>query len=494
MSSAGQSNRSWREDLLAAVNRLFSDAREPFGVDHALRAERSVQDILQEPEYRASPRMDEVAVIAAALLHEVGLVHRKHHWSDNGLEHLGEGVRLAREIVHHNEAFEGRQGRVEKVLGLIAHHDDTVCAFPSKRRGGAPTRGEGDGATKGIQRELAVLREADARVHVGAAEIEASIGSWEDQGIPYFAEHGPPLSSWMWHDSVAANIRLAAKRAVLDSQTEAGRSQAVAACDRLEGLIRKACELEGVTYEEEISPAASREDSVVRMKSRSFSLRIDAFHGWDSLEHELRLCTLRDDTSMYPYKTAALRPEMAEIDKVRPLALYVLENRLEEVLELHDALMVQYCFGLWDLPGWMEFRYNSPRHQVIAPPLVEEYVEDKAFSRRRSVAGLVDGLHRCMVVRLSGPGRIRAIVASAVPYPLVPLPARWRKVKLVRKRDYRYNSLEEFLEDFPDVSALSQVKIDEENFRYFFYRDLSRLGSVGERTFREFDELRAGKA
>lgn len=490
MSTSRTSGSGWRRDLVEALSRVFSGETEEFAVDHALDVERTVQDILQEPEYRASSAMDEVAVIAAALLHEVGLVRSKHHWSDHGLEHLGEGVRLAREIVHHNEAFEGRQGRVEKVLGLIAHHDDTVCAFPSKRRGGAPTRGEGGGATEGIQRELAVLREADGRAHVARAQIAASIKAWRDQGVPYFTKHGPPLNSWMWHESVAANIRLAAKRAVLDSQTEAGRHHALAAYDRLEGLIRKGCEQEGVTYEDEISPPASREDSVARMLNRSFSLRIDAFHGWDSLEQELRSCTLRDDGSIYPYKAARLRPEMAEINKLRPLALYVLENRLDEVLELHDALMVQYCFGLWDLPGWMEFRYNAPERQMIAPPLVEEYVEKEAFSSPRPVAGLVDGLHRCMAVRRGGLGRIRAIVASGVPYPLVPLPAEWRKVKVVRKRNYRYNSLEEF----PDVSELSKVEINEENFRYFFYRDLSRLGSRGERTFREFDEIRAGKA
>lgn len=490
MSSAGQSNRSWRDDLVQAVGRLFSDAREPFGVDHALRVERSVQDILHEPEYRAGSATDEEVLLAAALLHEVGLVHTKHHWSDDGLEHLGEGAGLARGILRNNDAFEGRPDRVERVLGLIAHHDDTVHAFPSRRRGGAPAGAHGPSVPEGIEEELAVLREADGCVHVGAAEIAASIGRWKDQGIPYFAEHGPPLSSWMWHECVVANIRLAVKRAVVDSHTEAGRHHALAAHDRLEGLIREECQQEGVTYEGEISAPPSREHSVALMKSRSFSLRIDAFHGWDSLERELGWCTLRDDRSIYPYKAARLRPEIAEINKLRPLALYVLENRLDEVLELHDALMVQYCFGLWDLPGWMEFRYNSPRRQVIAPPLVEEYVEDKAFSRRRSVAALVDGLHRCMAARRRGLGRIRAIVASGVPYPLVPLPVQWPKVKVVRKRDYRYNSLDEF----PDVSGLSDVKITDDNFRYFFYRDLGRLGSLGERTFREFDEIRAGKA
>jgi len=490
VSSARQSNRSWRDDLVEAVNRLSSDVREPFGVDHALRVEHCVQDILEEPEHKTSAPMDEIALTAAALLHEAGLVHRKHHWSDDGLEHLGEGVGLSREILHHNEAFEGHPARVERVLGLIAHHNDTVYAFPSKRRGGAPARAKGESATEGIQTELSILREADGRVHVGTAEIAASIKTWQDQGVPYFAEQGPPLNSWMWHESVAANIRLTAKRAVVDAQTDASRDYALAAYDRLEALIEDACERDAVPYEQEICRPAFREDSVARMKGSSFWLRIDVFRGWDSLEEELRSCTLRDDASIHPYEAARVRSEIAEINELSPLALYVLENRLDEVLELHDALMVQYCCGLWDLPGWMQFRYNAPERQAIAPPLVEEYTEAKAFAHPRRVAGLVDGLHRCKAARRTGVRQIRVLVASDVPYPLVPLPATWPDVQVVRKRNYRYNSLEEF----PDISELSKVEINEENFRYFFYRDLGKLGSLGERTFREFDEIRAGKA
>ena len=494
MSIKTASTGVWRRGLVERLSRVLSSEPERSDVDHVLEVERTVRDVLQEPEYAAGPTMDEVALIAAALLHEVGLVHRKHHWSDDGLEHLGEGVRLASEILHSNEAFDGRPARVEKVLSLVAHHDDTIHAFPSKRRGGAPILADSGSATEDSERELAVLREADARVHVGASEIAASIQVWRNQGVPYFAQHGPRLNSWMWHECVAGNMRLTGKRALIDAQTQAGRDYGVQAYDRLESLIRDECQREGVPYEQEISGPAVREASVARMEGRSFSLRIDAFQGWHSLEQELRSCTLREDSSIYPYQTAGLRSEMADINRLSPLALYVLENRVDEVLELHDALMVQYCFALWDLPGWMEFRYNSPNRQIIAPPLVEDYVENKAFPGPRSVAGLVDGLHRCMAARAIGAEKIRALVAADVHFPLVPLPAEWSDVQVVRKRNYRYNTLEEFLEECPDVSEWSDVRIDEENFRYFLYRDLSGLGSRGERTFREFDELRAGKA
>ncbi len=55
------------------------------------------------------------------------------------------------------------------------------------------------------------------------------------------------------------------------------------------------------------------------------------------------------------------------------------------------------------------------------------------------------------------------------------------------KRRYRYRSLVDFPIDTYPVS----VPVTEENFQYFFYRDLGALGSKGKRDFHEFESKRA---
>ena len=92
-----------------------------------------------------------------------------------------------------------------------------------------------------------------------------------------------------------------------------------------------------------------------------------------------------------------------------------------------------------------------------------------------------------MVARRSGADHIQAVVASGVRYPLLPLPATWDEVHVLCKRRFRFDSLE----DFPDVSSLSSVEVGEDNYRYFFYRDMQTLGSRGKRDFHEYDEFRA---
>ena len=172
------------------------------------------------------------------------------------------------------------------------------------------------------------------------------------------------------------------------------------------------------------------------------------------------------------------------------MALYVLRSRLDEVLQLHDALMATHCFGIWDLPGLLRFRYNSERIQTIAPPVVEDYV-DTACSGSPRLMGLVDGLHRCFAARESGLTRARAIVASDVPYPLVPLPVNWADVRTYVDRDPPPSSLKrrfryQTLADFPLESYETSTTVTEDNFQYFFYRDVEVLGSKGRRDFGEF--------
>jgi len=482
----------WRGRLVEALTRSFAGRNEADGVGHALEVERAARELLEEPEYRGETGMDIEVLTAGALLHDIGFANRDARWCPDCVEHLDSGVRVGREILAQSQGFEGEPDRAESVLSLIAHHDDTTYAFPSKSRGGAPAAREQAAPLCGPEPELAVLREADAIEHAGKDQMVDSIKAWQEHGVPWYAQDGPRLASWMWDECVAANIRLSAKRAVLDASTEAGCHRALKAYDRLEAIIESECESSGVTYESEICTPRLRQLSVGRLADQCFHLvELVAFHGWGQLEARLRGCPLTGDKAIRPYQVANVRSQLVEIDGLKPLALYVIRRRLGEVLELHDALMTQHCLGLWDMPGCVELRYKSDAIQVIAPPVVEEYVEDKGQFRGERIRGLVDGLHRCFSARESGVRRARALLVSGIQHPLVPVAVDWGDVSIFDKRRYRYESRQQFLDECADAYSISDSQAAEDDYQYFFYRDLRALGSRGERTFRGFDELRA---
>jgi hypothetical protein len=77
-----------------------------------------------------------------------------------------------------------------------------------------------------------------------------------------------------------------------------------------------------------------------------------------------------------------------------------------------------------------------------------------------------------------------------VKIPLVTLPVTWDEVRRYsvahppapdQKRRYRYTRRA----DFPDTLAGLNAQVTENNYQYFFYRDLATLGSAGVRHFSE---------
>lgn len=487
----------WRDQILESLRHLFGDENESilYGCGHAQAVEEAVLDILAAPEHTTIHGIDVSMLQCAALLHDIGFAHRTESWSLDCLEHIEVGKRLASQILSQNTLFQDHPERISQVLRLIQHHDDTSYSFPTAKRDGRPAFSARLQRPNCLDASLAILREADSRIHASDSCIQAASHEWLSQGLPLSASGNALVGTWRWMDSVFGNIRLVAKRAVLDAHTRDGYLAAGETYRRLEDHIRKQCSLADVAYETEVCPLTMRQASMARVANKSFELEIVAFHAWDELEHTLRSVPLLYNRAIHPYRHAKLELRLVDLDALSPLALYVLRNRLEDVLELHDALMVTYCVGIWDLPGLLEFRYNSEEVQRIAPPIVEKYVET-AYPGNPQLMGLVDGLHRCTAARNAGLSGVRAVVTSDVPYPLVPLPVNWAEIRTYEdhnlppshmKRRFRYQALT----DFPFDSYETLTNVTDDNVQYFFYRDLSVLGSKGKRDFREFNRKRA---
>lgn len=493
----GKLEDGWRVQILEGLDHLFDNQRDSilYGLGHALAVEESVLDVLASSEYEFTNEIGIAMLRAAALLHDVGFAQRVGNWSLDHFEHIQAGLNLASQILHRNPLCREHPERLSLVLNLIEHHDDTTYSFPTATRDGDPFLRSNYRPTQPSDEFLPILQEADSRVHATDDCIREASQEWEEQGLPLFTAGAAPLETWQWMDSIVGNVRLMAKRAVRDAYTLHGRQTAMDSYQHIEHYVKEKCSLTGVAYEVEACPPTMRESSIKRLADKSFDLQIVAYHPWSELELTLRAAPLKYDRTIHPYYHAKIQLQLVSLDDITPMALYVLRNRLEEVLELHDALMATYCLSIWDIPGLLEFRYNSEEVQRLAPPIIENYVEP-LWPHSPQILGLVDGLHRCSTARTVGLSKVRAIVAANVPYPLVPLPADWRDIRVYedhdpppneKKRHYRYTTLAEF----PFDRYQTSVPVTEDNFQYFFYRDWRALGSRGKRDFHEFDPKRA---
>lgn len=486
---ASQQDEGWHSCITEAIQRRFeSSPLRLFGVDHALDVEKMALRLFKESEYSSISEKGKLCVRVAALLHDIGFSVWKETWSAACSEHIEAGQGLTREILQEFEPFSGEPSMVDKVVSLVGSHDDTTYSYPWASNQGTPVRKKEDVEDCDLP-PLMVLREADALVHVGGASVEDQIAMWVDRGIPRVNPHSAPLTSWMWFESVVGNIRLLAKRAIVDAKTDYGTEEALEAYERLEQHVRYQCSLSDCRYEREVCPPQTRKASLERLSGANRRLTMLRFHDWRSLEEKLRACHLLHDREIHPYRHARIRTQVVDIRDLAPLSLYVVKQRLREVLELHDILLAQYCLGLWDLPGLLEYTYITPEEQLLAPPVVERYTET-AWKGHPLVNGILDGLHRCHMALDMEFQSIRVIVVSEVPYPPLPLPVTWDEVKTLEKpprkperRRLRYKRIE----DYPG-SFQTSVDITSDNVSYFLYRDLGILGSRGPRARRPFPE------
>jgi len=132
----------------------------------------------------------------------------------------------------------------------------------------------------------------------------------------------------------------------------------------------------------------------------------------------------------------------------------------------------------------LSFRIKGEKGEwKMAPPIVEVSKIDKG----KPV--LIDGEHRFVLAKeLNRKVRVIWISNLSSKYPRVAKPVTWEEVKEYRvvpgfsqKRDYRFPKLNKF----PDISSFSEVKVTEDNFRYFFYRDLSPICTTKVRPIKD---------
>lgn len=205
--------------------------------------------------------------------------------------------------------------------------------------------------------------------------------------------------------------------------------------------------------------------------------------GWEALETALRAVPLRGDARLHPYQTAHFSRRQMPIATLSPTAFYVLTDQLDQHRSFAKRLRDDLGCDLFGLDELLAYDQDG-RDWRIGPVIVETADEP---SLGRPVSAIVDGLHRVWLAREQGRDMVAVVEITAIPahFPLVPLPLQWSDLAVVervpaneQKRRFRFPTLS----DFPDVSGFSDVPITVENYLYFFYRDLSGLGSGGVRS------------
>lgn len=229
---------------------------------HAEDVERSVGEIVREPEYADLTERDAATVQVAAIIHDVGYQERQPQWSGTQWEHpIGSVTRLL-EMARAKGWLETKEQRewLHDVALLVLNHDNTNYIFPAKYvfeeayLGGLLPSSEQMGSrlpacevldlpleikrdfdvfpglaynTGGhvrVRRLLRVLQEADSR----HGNFRRTIDFTRGRGIPDAANvGGVPGLQFAWQGSGADNVTLAALRALLDANTEEGRRRAV---------------------------------------------------------------------------------------------------------------------------------------------------------------------------------------------------------------------------------------------------------------------------
>jgi hypothetical protein len=464
------------------------------GHAHGSEVEQRIMIVLADAHERVT-FAEILALRAAALLHDIGYTRYDSTWSLDRREHIAASLDFAEQVLRVTRVFADYQNLRLTVCYLIAHHDDTNYQYPSLRWDGNAKPAElGDHAYELEEFEhslgetqqrrlfllLHFLQEADALAGTNQVGAERTFHYSTLRGLPTLGA-GNPANAWCWEESAAGNVLLAAKRALIDAYTDAGRSAARSGYDASARFVESRCQEQGKPFIPETFHAflEANHHDIAHDTDR---LTLKRYQPWEALESSLREVTLLIDRSLKPYAGATIQLKRYAVADLSPISKYVLNSQLDQLQRTQGQLCSDYALSLFDLAGIIEYEtYGEVYRQ--APPVIERYFEP---TQGRLVSVIVDGLHRVSLARKLEVPDIWVVEISNIPdrFPVVALPLGWESVKNVNvvprnsaKRTFRFSTIGQF----PNVSNFTSVAVTPSNYLYFFYRDLSTLGSSGIR-------------
>lgn len=492
-------NSNWRDEVVGALYSIYQGEDLTHGLDHAFEVEKLVIKIAEETDL-CDHDQNIMVLQAAALLHDTGYTRADENWSIGKVEHIRESIIISIEILSRISPFKEEPSLLQAVCYLIFKHDDTNYSFPIQQNGysklSEPHKFEKlfDWSTiscidsESLLLMIKILREADALLGTGD---EGAIRTWTyslNRSLPPVS-NGSPLSSFAWEESAMGNVRLAAKRALVDAKTHFGRTIATNGYRKTEEFIANICERNGITYESEPGLETGGIDKLETEPNKE--CHVLGYRNWSSLVNTLRCSPLQGDHTLLPYAGANINSRLIPIDNISPLSRYVLRIQTQFHQKIFQSLFNNYALDIFNLSGIIEFNLDGKLIK-LSPPIVEHYQEERG-ELTGDIFALVDGLHRCYTARKLGLTHIRVVLISdiAPQFPLVPLPLHWSDVSIVdevpplsKKRKFRFETIQDLMfhfDRYPKVYSNSPLPSDKDNAKYYTYRDLSTIGSDGIR-------------
>lgn len=434
-------------------------------------------------------QLDESAVEivrTAALLHQAEVLGREGELDVHAITRdLARRVSMAEELIGSTVPGLGDRG-ISTVTNLISSVDQTFFYFPSASDPG-DTIHWNDPLLESEARIRTAIRAADAIEHASKRDISAAVVSWRmSEGMEVGVESATPVP--LRGLSVDSNAALLVRRLVLDSVEVLSLEEVIGLATEAELALESA----GVRiqrFHQELFEIANVRDARRRLTGRTFSIALRGADDLRRLYAEVRRTSLGENPDLLPYREAHIRSDVVPLDDIVPLARYAIEEQVAFVRFLHDALLGSYLTSLADLRGLLRVRLDG-EDAAVAPPIIEVLPPSDLVRTGGRNLGLVDGMHRVMALRSLGYDAIRVVVIADVSLPLVPLPVTWEQVREYpqasppsedEKRDFRYPRLA----DVPVAEYAVEGLVTEQNFRYYFFRNLTHLGSKGRRKFDE---------
>ncbi len=388
-----------------------TEADRYHGFAHAQEVDEHVQAMCAAGDIQVT-RLEELALRVAALMHDVGYTEYSPAWSQDRREHIRASLDFAMDVLR-DAPDPNAQGAFATVVGyLIAHHDDTNYKHPSMAWGGGiqsvPLGRHADRlddfeehlTAKQRRRRLGVLvgaiREADSLMGTGQAGAVRTFEYSVARGLPVFAPRCP-LSAWCWEESAIGNVRLAAKRALIDAATLAGRRRARQQYEEMERFVAGVCERSQIPYYRETFFTAGADRSEADDVLSPAGFQLERYEGWQSPD-ALRAIPLfatrgapvdaNARIEVRPYAVSALTPRVAAVSRAA----------VERCRGLHACLVRDYALSLFDLTGTVEYWADGSSHR-IAPAVVATGCDPATGSATTTI---VDGRHRAWLARQLG--------------------------------------------------------------------------------------------
>ena len=417
-----------------------AEADRYHGFAHAQEVDEHVQAMCAAGDIQVT-RLEELALRVAALMHDVGYTEYSSAWSRDRREHIRASLDFAMDVLR-DAPGPTAQGTFAMVVGyLIAHHDDTNYKHPSMAWGGGiqsvPLGRHADRLedfeghlTAEQRRRLGVLggaiREADGLMGTGQAGAVRTFEYSVARGLPVFAP-GCPLSAWCWEESAVGNVRLAAKRALIDAATLEGRRRARQQYEETERFVAGMCEQSQIPYYRETFVTAGADRSKADDVLSPTGFQLERYEGWQSPDAALRAISLfaargahvdaGAQVEVRPYAVSALTPSVAAVSRAA----------VERCRGLHACLVRDYALSLFDLTGIVAYRANGSSHRM-APAVVATGCDPATGSATTTI---VDGHHRAWLARQLGVETIWTVsIAAAGGQPLAARAAlTWEDVR-----------------------------------------------------------------